>query len=168
MHCSAQRLAPISTTKYSVKLLIESVEDQAVIDNRRCAYPDHEGERYVPIDKFHMRRRKGSERIYYHSYCSECEKKRHKEYRRQKRLEKGLPVKPLANYIEYLLENGHTSGELAEVLGVDPKHVRAIIRRAGGEGQRTRNTITVDYADKVMVALGGPFSVYSVYPELRE
>lgn len=137
------------------------------IDKRRCAYPDHDGSRYVAIDQFPMRRRKGSEKIYYHSYCVECEKKRHKAYRRQKKLQ-NLPIKPLANYIEGLLENGHSSRELADVLGTDPKRVRSILDRARGEGARSPSTITLDYADEVMVALGGPFSVYHVYPDLWE
>jgi hypothetical protein len=138
-----------------------------VIDKRRCAYPDHEGERYVPVENFYSYTRKDNGKTGYLSYCNECQKKRHKEYRRQKRLQE-LPIKPLARYIERLMEDGYTSGDLAQVLGVDPKQIRSIIRRAGGEGNYSRNTITLDYADKVMVALGGPFSVYSVYPELRE
>lgn len=144
------------------------------IEKRRCAYFDHEGPKYVPVSEFYPKRdsrRPG--KTYLNPYCKDCEKKR-RNYRTHNArfMRKGrtmVPVEPLADHIRKIIGNGRTLVDVASTIGVDEARIRAILKGAQRSRGKTfpHRNITLEHADEVMVALGGPFSVYDVYPELR-
>jgi hypothetical protein len=120
-----------------------------------------------------MKRDKRRGKSYPNAYCKNCESKRRYYRTQQARLMKQgkikLPIEPLADHIRRIMDTGRTMENIAFTIGVDESRVRAILKGAQGSRGKTipYKTVTLDLADEVMVALGGAFSVYDVYPQLR-
>jgi hypothetical protein len=149
--------------------------NRPVIYKRRCAYFDHEGPKYLPFSEFYTKRdRRRPGKTYINPYCKQCESTRRRIRTHEAKLKRNgkilLPVEPLADHIRSIMVNGRTLAGIASTIGVDESRVRAILKgvqRSRGK-DTPHKTITLEHADEVMVALGGAFSVYECYPELRD
>jgi hypothetical protein len=91
----------------------------------------------------------------------------------QRRLEnKQLKVQrePLADFIQTIIDNGTTITEIAERVAVDQARIRVIL--AGQFHKKGKvyssDTVTLGFADKVIVALSTSETIYDIYPELRD
>jgi hypothetical protein len=149
---------------------------RTVIEKRKCAYFDHQGPKYVPLSEFYTKRdSRRPDKTYLNPYCKTCEQKRRRSRtNRERYMRKGqtmLSCEPLAEYIRRLMGDGRSLADVASIAGVTEQRLRAILKgaqRSKGKSVPYRS-ITLEHADEVMVALGGPFSVYQLYSaELRD
>jgi hypothetical protein len=151
------------------------MENRPVIYKRRCAYFDHEGPKYLPFSEFYTKRdRRRPGKTYTSAYCKKCEQMRRRIRTHEARLKKNgrvmLNVEPLADHIRRIMDNGRTLADIAMMIGIDEGKVRAVLKGAQRSRGKTipQKTIPLDFADEILVALGGAFSVYECYPELRD
>jgi hypothetical protein len=77
---------------------------------------------------------------------------------------------PLAEYLQGLTNQGMSIAAIAEKVGVNSSRIKSAMREGKKQGEKvhSQDEIALEFVDRVLVSLGGPLSVYDLYPELRE
>lgn len=98
------------------------------------------------------------------------EKRTPESLKRLERKQRKVSRDPIANFIQGLIDDGCTIKQIADAVGVDQARMRVILSGKFNKGGKVyeSNFVTLGFADRVMVAVGGNYTIYDLYPELQE